>query len=55
MFTVLRTSPEIEDAFKILREYVERILSRSDYQCIHLSELFKKLHPNVLILNHASQ
>lgn len=48
-FAEIRTTSEIEEAFKYLQEYVERILKRSAYQNIRLSEIFKQLHPEMLV------
>lgn len=48
--SVIRVPPEMEDAFRILREYVEQTLKRSGYQNIKLSNIFQ--HPKTLILNY---
>lgn len=48
---VIRTTSEIEDAFKYLKEYVERILNRSAYQSVKLSEMFKQMHPEMLVVH----
>lgn len=49
MFAVIRTKSEVEEAFKCLKEYVERILNRSAYQHIRMSDIFKQLHPDMLV------
>lgn len=50
----IRVSPEVEDGFKILKEYVDRILLRSAYQNIKLSDIFKKLQMGVLDFKRAN-
>lgn len=49
VFAEIRGEKGIEEAFKYLKEYVERILKRSAYPTIRMSELFKPAHPDMLV------
>lgn len=51
-FAVIRTTPDIEDSYKILKEYVDHVLEKSSYQNINLSQIFESIHPKTGVVNY---